>query len=1045
MFETGQIKCWGHNSSGQLGYGHSQNIGDAEKLDEVSFVDVGGAVISMALGWNHTCVLLDGGGVKCWGDNRYGQLGLGHTENIGDDEMPSSVEPLNLGQVLDVATGWDFSCARLLGGGVKCWGRNHYGQLGLGHRENIGDDETLENSALVSLGAPASQLSLGQDFSCAILGLGRVRCWGYNYYGQLGQGHQMSIGDDELPSLGEDVELPSRAIMLSTGNHHSCTLLQSGKLVCWGENYQGQLGLAHRHNIGDNEAVDGTLNVEIGEGAPDIYPRFLFSSENLKVSVNIRFDASNSFSKIPIKSYSWSFGNGEIGSGESVVTAFSMVGNYRVRLTLTDIFGRTSSVENVVRVHPVNDSPIMPQDQKFTIEENKISQIDLAPAMDSENDSLVYQLVDNPSHGNLSNCLSGGNDLSCKYIPPNGFMGTVTFSYQASDGSSNSINTSIVELNIVPSQPSVLQLAAGKHHTCALFDNHQLRCWGRNHNGQLGLGHRVSVGDDESPLSQNFVNVGSKVLQVSLGESHTCALLEDKRVKCWGWGGFYGVLGEAIGVERILDPSLVDPFNLGFSVKQIVSGDWFNCALGENGLVKCWGINSFGQLGLGHRNPIGDSSEEVFSRILALDLGSIAKKISAGDNHVCALLEGGHIKCWGYNYYGQLGYGHTLHLGDDEVLSAVGVVSVGQAVLDISAGGFHTCALLEDKNIKCWGYGGNGQLGLGDYNDIGDNELVSSVQSLDFLEDVREVFLGKYHSCVLLANHGVKCWGRSGGVLGVYSESAIIDVAQAKFIDVGTSRIHQLALGENHTCLALDTGEVRCFGSNSFGQLGLGHRRVIGDNEFISERNSSVFPDRRSSVVANFSYSVSDTDVKTIDFDASLSFSTGSMQSYQWNFGDEARASSISPSHSFSAEGSFDVTLTVTDTFGQEAIVTQSVDTGIENLPPYFESIQSFVVEEGKTHKVVLQRAFDLDSPTLTYSIAESPSQGQISDCLDGTTDLICSYQAPVDFVGEIEFSYKANDGHSDSIATVVRLNIVEESSSIIQIASGQLPFLRSL
>ena len=766
LFETGQIKCWGQNSYGQLGYGHSQNIGDAERLDEVSFVDVGGSVISMALGWDHTCVLLDGGGVKCWGRNHYGQLGLGHTEDIGDDEMPSSIDPLNLGQVIEIAAGDNFSCARLLGGGVKCWGHNSYGQLGLGHSENIGDNETLENSVLVNLGASASQLSLGEDFSCAILDSGRVRCWGANFYGQLGQGHPMSIGDDELPSLGDELVLPSRAIMLSTGNRHSCVLLQRGKLVCWGWNHQGQLGLAHRDNIGNDEVVDGTFNVEIGEGAPDIYPRFSFSSGDLKVGVNIHFDASHSFSKAPIQSYSWSFGNGEIGSGESVVTAFSMVGNYRVRLTLTDILGRTSSVENFIRVHPVNDSPVMPQDQKITIEENKISQIDLAPAMDSENDSLVYQLVDSPSHGNLSNCLSGANDLSCKYIPPNGFMGTVTFSYQASDGSSNSINTSTVELNIVPRQPSVLQLAAGSHHTCVLFDNHQLRCWGRNNEGQLGLGHRYSVGDDESPLSQNFVNVGSKVLQVSLGGSHTCALLEDKKVKCWGGGGFYGVLGVAIGVERILDPSLVDPLNLGFPVKQIVSGRSFNCVLGENGLLKCWGVNSYGQLGLGHRNAIGDSSEEVFSRILTLDLGSIAKKISAGDNHVCALLEGGHVKCWGWNFYGQLGYGHTLNIGDDEVLSTVGVVPVGQAVLDISAGGFHTCALLEDKNVKCWGYGGHGQLGLGHYNHIGDNELVSSVQSLDFLEDVREVFSGKYRSCALLANHGVKCWGRSyGGVL----------------------------------------------------------------------------------------------------------------------------------------------------------------------------------------------------------------------------------------------------------------------------------------
>ena len=165
-----------------MGLGHSSTIGDDEEVVSSGFADVGANVEQIsAVGSHTTCALLGDGNVKCWGFNNYGQLGLGHIRTIGDSELPSSVPSLNLGEpVRQVAVAGDFVCALLASGRVKCWGSNNYGQLGLGHTELIGNDlgETSETFVAINLGARAVKISVGRGHSCALLEEGRLRCWG---------------------------------------------------------------------------------------------------------------------------------------------------------------------------------------------------------------------------------------------------------------------------------------------------------------------------------------------------------------------------------------------------------------------------------------------------------------------------------------------------------------------------------------------------------------------------------------------------------------------------------------------------------------------------------------------------------------------------------------------------------------------------------------------------------------------------------------------------------------------------------------------------
>ena len=110
-FETGRSKCWGNNDSGQLGLGHTYTIGDGETPRGIDFIDFDEKIINMSLGFYHTCALLNNNNVQCWGSNSYGEIGLGYRDTIGDDEFPSSASNVNLGGTsLSIESGNYFSC-----------------------------------------------------------------------------------------------------------------------------------------------------------------------------------------------------------------------------------------------------------------------------------------------------------------------------------------------------------------------------------------------------------------------------------------------------------------------------------------------------------------------------------------------------------------------------------------------------------------------------------------------------------------------------------------------------------------------------------------------------------------------------------------------------------------------------------------------------------------------------------------------------------------------------------------------------------------------
>ncbi len=282
--------------------------------------------------------------------------------------------------------------------------------------------------------------------------------------------------------------------------------------------------------------------------------------------------------------------------------------------------------------------------------------------------------------------------------------------------------------------PAPSSLVSRNEHTCARLADGRITCWGYNVYGQLGLGDTVDRGDAPGELGASLAPIslgaGATIAAVTTGFAHTCTLLTDGRVKCWGGSPFGAVGLDSIQLEGD-EPGEVGgalpAVDLGSDARvvDIASGNNHVCAVFDTGQVKCWGHNQSGALGLGDTNARGDEPGEMGDALPFVDLGSGARatRLVAGSVHTCALLEGGQVKCWGCQTFGQLGLGDIdpRGKGPGEMGDALLFVDLGTglAATDIAAGYQHTCVRLTTGQVKCWGLNYHGELGLGDTTERG--------------------------------------------------------------------------------------------------------------------------------------------------------------------------------------------------------------------------------------------------------------------------------------------------------------------------------------
>ena len=396
-------------------------------------------------------------------------------------------------------------------------------------------------------------------------------------------------------------------------------------------------------------------------------------------------------------------------------------------------------------------------------------------------------------------------------------------------------------------------------HTCARLDGGEVRCWGFGGSGRLGYGNSQTIGDDETPGAVGPVDLGEgrSAVAISAGAFHSCALLDNANVRCWGFGGD-GRLGygntTTIGDDET--PGAAGPVALGAgrTAVAVSAGGAHTCALLDDGSVRCWGFGGGGRLGYGIDDPEGEAEDigddEQPGSVDPIDLGGdpgdkrTAVAISAGQSHTCAVLDNLSVRCWGFGDNGQLGYGNTDTIGDNEKPGSVGPVDLGagRTAKAISAGDGHTCAVLDNDSVRCWGFGGNGRLGYGNRNTIGDNEKPGSVGPVDLggepgdQRTAQAIGAGDNHTCALLDDDTVRCWGfaRNGRVGYGNIEDVGDDEEPGSVgpVDLGEGRTAKaIGVGGRHTCALLDDDSIRCWGEAAQGRLGYCNAEDIGDDE----------------------------------------------------------------------------------------------------------------------------------------------------------------------------------------------------------------------
>jgi alpha-tubulin suppressor-like RCC1 family protein/murein DD-endopeptidase MepM/ murein hydrolase activator NlpD len=412
---------------------------------------------------------------------------------------------------------------------------------------------------------------------------------------------------------------------------------------------------------------------------------------------------------------------------------------------------------------------------------------------------------------------------------------------------------------------NVTTVATGDNHTCVI-DNGSAKCWGRNNRGQLGDGTTITR---TTPIQVNGLTNG--ITAIASGAEHTCALTSSGGVKCWG-SNSDGQLGDGTTSDR-LTPT--DVTGLTSGVVAIAAGRAHTCALTSSGGVKCWGNNSWGQLGDSTYSPRTTPADVT-------GLTSGVTGIATKDIHTCAVTAGGGVKCWGYKFYGQLGDGTSVWDGNSPIgkSTPVDVIGLGTTATKVTTGSYHTCALTGAGGVKCWGY--SDRLGIGT---VANFVTPTPVDVTGLTNSVMAVTAGLDHTCVLLDYGGlavgVKCWGENDyGQLGDGTTAARTTPVDVLGL---THDATALALGDTHTCALVNNNSVNCWGQNNRGQLGDGTTTNQGTPTNVSTLTNghlTVYP-RYTTLVFSYPGDAGAVSPGTGQYSGSTSFTATPNSGYE--------------------------------------------------------------------------------------------------------------------------------------------------------------------
>ena len=802
---TGALMCMGRNDSGQLGLDTS----GADRTAPTAVPDLASGVAQVVAGLEFTCVLTISGAVKCFGKGTDGQLGNGAAAT---STSPVQVSGLTTG-VTAISAGEAHACALTSAGALKCWGRGANGEIGDG-----GSAQRTTPTQVTGLTSGVVAVGASRYGGCALMATGTVFCWGPGGNGELGNG---GTGNSAVPvavrvSPGGE---PLRGVTaIATGWWHTCAVRNGGALMCWGN---GSVGAP-----ATGQTTDQTLPVAVSgltSGVAQVVAGGEHTCVRMTTGTAKCFGAGSSGrlgnaatgnSTTPVDVLAAPGGSalsGIAAMAAGLASSCLIMDTGEVRCFGSGGWGRLGTGSDANQTTPATATGTGPQagfpafvriTATDTVGISSTAQVAVGA---SAPPALAYPAA----------TFTTGQAAQVVTPTVTGGQGTRTFSVQGTLPTGVTFNTATGAFTGPEASAwnfRASQVSAGSSHTCAVTTGGGVKCWGEDSGGQLGNG--------DSPLDpsvpRDVIDLTSGVAQVSGGASHTCALTTAGAVKCWGDDSPWGALGNG---SRGDSPIPDDVETLGSGVAQISAGYLHTCALLTDGGVRCWGRGNEGQLGQGAL--VGSHTPVPVSGLGGGVGDPPVAQVSAGGYATCALTTTGAVKCWGSDAWGTLGNGSrgSSSTPDD-------VETLGSGVAQISAGYSFACALTTTGGVKCWGQDTYGQLGDGlasggdTHTPVSVSGLGSGVGELP----VAEVSVGDYHACAVMIAGAVKCWGVdwNGGLgNGARGPSTTPDDVE----DLG-SGVAQVTEGWKHTCALITDGAVTCWGHDYFGQLGDGATRV---------------------------------------------------------------------------------------------------------------------------------------------------------------------------------------------------------------------------
>jgi len=706
--DTG-VRCWGSGLLGQIGNGASLESNRASAVRTGSGPLTG--VMSIDAGTNHTCALKTNGEVWCWGSDARDQLGAQLSGSSSNVAVQADLDQA----AVSVAAGSEHSCAVLVDSTIRCWGRPNASFLGYSTLTDpvlaTFDPQTNTKTTLYG----AVEVVAGQLHSCARMFDGSAMCWGDPSFNRLGG------------ATGSDVAIPRpvptvvRATKIEAGRAHSCAITETNA-ICWGFNINGQLG---RGDTTTDPKPVSLAGVPTAMALGASHSCFSASGSTMCTGRNAsgafgNNTTTNSLSPVAVTQATGTF---EMSAGDDHTCFVGPAASAVTRCAGVGANGRLGNLASVNSLVPVN-----------------VQGLDFARAIGG---------------GRAHTCalLATPGKARCWGANASGQLGDTTTTPKL-------IPTSV---NV---RDNAYAIATGDDHNCLLAGTpgdatgDTLQCWGENGSGQIGSGTTTDV------LVPTDI-AGITPTAIALGGNHSCAIVPvgaRNGVKCWG-SDATGQLGDDAALVNKTSPVFVSGLD-GSQAESVVSidaGADHTCAALEGGSLRCWGSNLSFQL--------GQTDGDLAATPLIAEFIEGAVEVAAGAGWTCIREAAGTIQCFGRNDHGQIGYP-----GPDSpypIPVAGGITGAGL----IRAGGGHSCVVVSGSlDLQCFGQNDRWQLGndtpenaaLPDDDegkvDPVDNPFKVSPMPEDFSSEVTG---GALHTCAILRDTTVRCWGANdAGQLG---------------------------------------------------------------------------------------------------------------------------------------------------------------------------------------------------------------------------------------------------------------------------------------